>query len=92
MTQQRVIYDLEALAHQLHAQGKFNDCGELVDPDRYPHPQIGMRRLADAQQFTILAGVPQSMGDCWWFWVEYSTKPNWPSHITEAEWLPIGSV
>jgi hypothetical protein len=56
------------------------------------HPQLVMRRLSVELEFKILDAVPQSIADCWWFWIEFEKKPSFPSYITEASWLPIGTV
>ncbi len=56
------------------------------------HPQKKMRSLATEQGFVILGAVPQSLGDCWWFWVEYSEPPIWPPYIHAADWLPVGTA
>jgi hypothetical protein len=56
------------------------------------HPEIVMNRLASNLDFKILDSVPQSIGDCWWFWVEYSKDPDWPPYIKKTEWLPVGTT
>lgn len=78
--QARVIYDL-------YAAGSGQ-------PNTAPleHPQQIMRQLAGELGFKIIGSVPQSMGDCWWFWIEYSAKPVLPAYIFEADWLPVGSL
>ena len=58
------------------------------------HPQKVMRGLGIDLRFTVLDCTPQSLGDCWWFWVEwseYDTTPEWPPFVTPADWLPVGS-
>lgn len=56
------------------------------------HPQRVMAKLASEFCFKVIGSVPQSMGDCWWFWIEYSEKPLLPAYVSEAEWLPVGTV
>lgn len=61
-------------------------------PSPDEHPQAVMKKLSTELGFEILGSVPQSMGDCWWFWVSYEATPAWPPYITEDEWLPVGTV
>ena len=56
------------------------------------HPQKVMKRLQGELGFTILGAVPQSIADCWWFWVQIFGPTEWPPYIKEAEWLPIGTA
>ncbi len=80
MAKARVVYDCYAMGSG-HPRAA---------PDE--HPQQVMTRLAGELGFTILGSVAQSIGDCWWFWVEYTVKPTWPAYLGEAEWLPVGTV
>jgi len=56
------------------------------------HPQVVMQRLGEELGFTIIDSVPQSIADCWWFWIKYSEKPKLPSYVRQVKWRPIGSV
>ena len=35
------------------------------------HPQLQMKKLG----YNVIGGVPQSLGDCWWFTVEEFIEP-----------------
>jgi hypothetical protein len=69
--------------HLWHAQ----DAGETR------HPMAVMRELAEANNFGILAAVPQSLHDGWDFWIEESANaPALPSYLLDYPWKPVGQV
>ena len=47
------------------------------------HPQTVMRQLG----ITYVAGTPQTMGDCWWFWGCQNAPAVLPVYLKE---LPFG--
>jgi hypothetical protein len=78
MQQVRVVYDAYATGQPGNAPTE--------------HPLRVMQQFADELGFKIIGSMPRSIGDCWWFWIEYSQKPSLPAYIHEAEWLPVGSI
>lgn len=75
----RVVYDMYMMGEPGGAPGGV-------------HPQMVMGVLAEQQGFKILDAEPMPIGDCWWFWIEYETKPTLPEFIREGEWFEPGGI
>lgn len=54
------------------------------------HAPEAMRRLSADLGFRIVAAMPQSLGDQWWFWIEHDgPRPEFPEHIRYGEWMEL---
>lgn len=64
------------------------------DAGEHRHPELVMRELAERLGFRIVEAIPQSIADCWWFWIEFDGEPpSLPATIfTGRQWLPVGTV
>lgn len=56
------------------------------------HPQIIFKELAEKLEFKILASVPQTMFDCWEFWIEFKEYPELPDYFYQNGWSPVGQA